>query len=98
MIMSSQCITRRHGGQSVVLAWMWLVFAPFATAQVFSLEEPAFEVLAKSADYELRSYKPMVVAEVLVQGDMAAAGKEGTQLIKDYIFRRGANVLAPIES
>ena len=91
MILSCHYITRRQGGESVALALLWLLFAPAATAQVFSLEEPAFEVLAKSADYELRSYKPMVVAEVLVQGDMAVAGKEGTQLIKDYIFRKGVN-------
>ena len=91
MILSCHYITRRQGGESVALALLWLLFAPAATAQVFSLEDPAFEVLAKSADYELRSYKPMVVAEVLVQGDMAVAGKEGTQLIKDYIFRKGVN-------
>lgn len=91
MILSCHYLTRRQGGESVALALMWLLFAPTATAQVFSLEEPAFEVLVKSADYELRSYRPMVIAEVLVQGDIAVAGKEGTRLVKDYIFRKGAN-------
>ncbi len=33
----------------------------------------------------------MVIAEVLVQGDIATAGKEGSRLIKDYIFREGVN-------
>jgi len=91
MIHSAQYLIRRQLGESVALALLWLLFAPAATAQVFSLEEPTFEILVKSADYELRSYRPMVVAEVLVQGDIAAAGKEGSRLIKDYIFRKGAN-------
>ena len=91
MILSDHYSTLRQRGESVALALLCLLFAPVATAQVFSLEEPAFEVLAKSADYELRSYRPMVVAEVVVQGDIAVAGKEGARLVKDYIFRQGAN-------
>jgi hypothetical protein len=78
-------------GISVALASMWLMFASTATAQVFSLEEPPFNILVKSADYELRSYRPMVVAEVFVQGDVTSAGKEGSRLVKDYIFRQGVN-------
>lgn len=73
------------------VASVCLVLPPVATAQMFDLEEPAFEVLTKVDDFELRSYQPMVVAEVLVQGDVTAAGKEGSRLIKDYIFREGAN-------
>ena len=56
MILSDHYSTLRQRGESVALALLCLLFAPVATAQVFSLEEPAFEVLAKSADYELRSY------------------------------------------
>ena len=70
MILSDHYSTLRQRGESVALALLCLLFAPVATAQVFSLEEPAFEVLVKSADYELRSYRPMVVAEVFVQGDV----------------------------
>ncbi len=73
------------------LASVGLFVTPLAGAQMFDLEEPAFEVLTKMADFELRSYQPMVVAEVVVQGDVTAAGKEGSRLIKDYIFREGAN-------
>ena len=73
------------------LASVGLFVTPLAGAQMFDLEEPTFEVLTKMADFELRSYQPMVVAEVVVQGDVTAAGKEGSRLIKDYIFREGAN-------
>ena len=89
--MTERHLTLCRRGVSVALAWVWLLFAPAATAQLFSLEEPAFEVLVKAAAYELRSYRPMVVAEVVVQGDVIAAGKEGSRLVKDYIFRKGAN-------
>jgi hypothetical protein len=61
---------------------------------VFQLEAPAFEILKKSAKFELRSYQPMVVVEVVVQGDMATAGKEGSRLVRDCIFREGANAPA----
>jgi hypothetical protein len=75
----------------LALASLWLLVAPTATAQVFSLEEPPFKILAKTAAFELRSYQPMIVAEVMVQGDVTSAGKEGSRLIKDYIFRQGIN-------
>ncbi len=76
---------------ALVAAFVWFVVPPAAIAQVFQLEEPAFDVLKKMSEFELRSYRPMVVAEVVVQGDVTTAGKEGSRLIKDYIFREGAN-------
>jgi hypothetical protein len=91
MVLINSYLSRRCSCVSFVFASLWLLFAPAATAQVFSLEEPAFEILVKADEYELRSYRPMVVAEVVVQGDVTAAGKEGSRLIKDYIFRQGTN-------
>jgi hypothetical protein len=73
------------------LASLWLAVSPTANAQLFQLEEPAFEVLKKTDEFELRSYQPMVVAEVVVKGDVTTAGKEGSRLVKEYIFRQGAN-------
>ncbi len=60
-------------------------------AQLFSLEQPKFQSLEKDAQYELRLYKPMLVAEVVVEGDLTSAGKEGARLVKQYIFREGPN-------
>lgn len=62
-----------------------------AQAQLFSLEQPKFQSLEKEAEFELRLYSPMVVAEVVVQGDLDSAGKEGSRLVKQYIFREGPN-------
>lgn len=76
---------------ALAAASFWLFAAPMASAQMFDLEEPAFDIIQKDADFELRSYRPMVVAEVMVQGDVTRAGKEGARLVKDYIFREGLN-------
>ena len=65
-----------------------------ACAQLFSLEQPKYQSLVKDADFELRLYSPMVVAEVVVQGDLASAGKEGARLVKQYIFREGPHASA----
>lgn len=49
-------------------------------------EEPKYDVLEKSDMFELRAYKPLIVAEVLVDGDMDAPSNKGFRLIADYIF------------
>lgn len=55
-----------------------------------AIEEPKYELLEKSDDFELRQYHPMIIAEVLVEGDMDQASSKGFRLIADYIF--GNNV------
>jgi len=37
----------------------------------------------------------MVLAELVVQSDVTTAGKEGSQMIKVYLFRQGAH--KPVE-
>ncbi len=49
-------------------------------------EEPKYELIEKSGDYELRQYHPMLIAEVLVDGNMDQASSKGFRLIADYIF------------
>ena len=51
-----------------------------------AIEEPAYKVVATAGDYEVRHYAPMMVAQVLVDGDMDAASSKGFRLIADYIF------------
>ena len=92
-------LSKRSSGFAALLSsglvgLLGVAFAPQAAAQMFDLEEPSFEVIKKDGDFELRSYQPMVVAEVVVQGDVTTAGKLGTQLVKDYIFREGLNAPA----
>jgi hypothetical protein len=53
---------------------------------VMATEEPKYELIEKSGDFELRHYQPMLIAEVLVDGDMDQASGKGFRLIADYIF------------
>jgi hypothetical protein len=51
-----------------------------------AVEEPQYTVSEAEGDFELRTYKPMIVAETLVQGSMDEASSAGFRLIADYIF------------
>jgi len=55
-------------------------------------EEPKYVLLEKSEPFELRSYAPLIVAEVKVDGDLDAASAQGFRLIAAYIF--GKNQVA----
>ena len=49
-------------------------------------EEPQFAVLEKTPPFELRSYAPMILAEVKVEGNLDEASSQGFRLIAAYIF------------
>ena len=49
-------------------------------------EEPKYSVLEKEAPFEVRSYAPMIIAEVQVDGDLDEASSQGFRLIAAYIF------------
>jgi len=51
-----------------------------------AVEEPAFELIDKAEPFEIRQYRPFVVAETFVDGDLDAASNAGFRLIADYIF------------
>ena len=51
-----------------------------------AVEEPAFELLEKSENIEIRQYRPVIVAETFVDGDLSSASNNGFRLIADYIF------------
>jgi len=57
-----------------------------APMSVMATEEPKYELIEKSGEFELRQYQPMLIAEVLVDGDMDQASGKGFRLIADYIF------------
>lgn len=65
-----------------VYGLLFLIFS----ANVMATTEPKFDLLEKSDAFELRQYHPMILAEVIVEGDMEQASKKGFQLIADYIF------------
>ncbi len=49
-------------------------------------EEPKYTVIEKETPFEVRSYAPMIVAEVQVEGDLDEASSQGFRLIAAYIF------------
>lgn len=53
---------------------------------VMATEEPRYGLIEKSGDFELRKYHPILIAEVLVDGNMDQASSKGFRLIADYIF------------
>ena len=51
-----------------------------------AIEEPKYKLLSNDGSIEVRHYAPLLVAEVLVEGDMDEASNKGFRLIADYIF------------
>ena len=68
-----------------MLICLFLCLSLFSQAAM-AIEEPKFDVIEKADAFELRAYKPLIVAEVLVDGDMKQASSKGFKLIADYIF------------
>jgi hypothetical protein len=57
-----------------------------------AIEEPKYEVMTADAQFEVRHYAPILIAETIVEGDMDAASSKGFRLIADFIF---GNNLSP---
>ena len=60
-----------------------LITAPMPT---HAIEEPAYEVIRKIGDVEVRQYAPYVVAEVVVGGSASEAGNAAFRILAGYIF------------
>jgi len=64
----------------------------FLIETAMATEEPKYNVIKKSAPFELRAYAPKIIAETIVYGDLDEASSAGFKLIADYIF---GNNIAP---
>jgi len=62
------------------------LFAFTFVGAAMATEEPKYTVLEKEPPFEVRSYAPMIVAEVQVNGDLDDASSQGFRLIAAYIF------------
>ena len=54
-------------------------------------EEPEFKLISQDGEFEIREYKPKIIATVEVNGDFDDASSQGFKLLADYIF--GNNLL-----
>jgi hypothetical protein len=63
-----------------------LLISLLFSGTAMAIEEPKYTVLEKTIPFELRSYAPMILAEVQVDGDLDEASSQGFRLIAAYIF------------
>jgi len=66
----------------LLLSFTCIFFAEYTMA----IEEPKYTVIEAYEKFELRAYKPMIIAETRVGGDMDDAGTAGFRVIANYIF------------
>jgi hypothetical protein len=67
-----------------VLTSLLLVF--LAQGAAMAVEEPRFTIETRTAQYDIRAYASMVVAETRVEAGFDVAGNRGFKLLADYIF------------
>ncbi len=67
-----------------------------STTLALAIEEPAYEVISKSDDVEIRRYAPYVVAELSVDAPADKAGSQAFPILAGYIFgnNKGGTKLA----
>lgn len=70
-------------GAGAVVMIIWVAGSYYA---VRSIEEPAYTVLEKKNEYEVREYAPYIMAVTTVSGEYDAAINSGFRIIADYIF------------
>jgi len=68
----------------LLLGFLWI-------GSAMAIEEPKYKVLFNDGSMEVRRYEPLLMAEVLVEGDMDEASNKGFRLIADYIFGNNQN-------
>jgi hypothetical protein len=70
----------------LILRLLILFVLLLSTEVAMAYEEPKYNLIEKSDVFELRAYKPIIIAEAFVNGDMEEASSKGFKLIADYIF------------
>ena len=83
--------TRARAFMPLLLGLLWMNSA-------MAIEEPKYKVLATDGSIEVRHYEPLLMAEVIVEGDMDEASNKGFRLIADYIFGNNQNADNPASS
>lgn len=72
-------------------------------ANAMAIEEPRYEVIAATDNYEVRRYDPYIIAETDVEGTYKTAGNKAFRILAGYIFgdNRASEKMAmtaPVES
>ena len=70
-----------------------LALTLLGATSVMAVEEPEYEVIATTSEYEIRRYAPFIVAETEVPGEFGSAGNDAFRVLAGYIF--GNNRVVP---
>ncbi len=65
-----------------------LALLPVSACATVGVEEPAFSTVRADADFEVRDYAAVIVAETTVSGEPVEARNEGFMPLADYIFAK----------
>jgi SOUL heme-binding protein len=74
------------GGARLAAACLWMTAFFTLPMPSHATEEPAFEVVRKLQDIEVRQYSAYTVAEITVAGPASEAGKQAFPILAGYIF------------
>jgi hypothetical protein len=70
----------------IAIAGVTLLAAALWGPVVSNVEQPKYQVVESSGNFEIRDYAPMIVAEVDMPGERRDAIGKGFRTIADYIF------------
>lgn len=77
---------------SILFLFLHLGVTVNTALDLINLEEPSYEVIKRYPEFELRKYKPHLVAEVRVDGGFEKAGNKAFKLLAGYIFGKNQSV------
>jgi hypothetical protein len=69
-----------------IIQFVLITFFASISATVMATEEPRYTILQKEDAFELRRYAPVIIAEVMVDGNLDEASGKGFRLLAAYIF------------
>ena len=74
--------------QRIILSFFWVLSACVILmgGPAMAIEEPEYSVERKIDRFEIRQYRPLIVAETFVDGDLDDASNAGFRRIAAYIF------------
>ncbi len=72
----------------IVLVALLALWTLYSFVSVRNIEEPKYEVLSVNDGYEIRVYKPIIIAETTIVGatDRNDAARKGFPIVAGYIF------------
>jgi hypothetical protein len=77
---------KRFSRSSAGWAFLFATAICLGVGDAMAIEEPEYKSLEQAGDFELRHYKPHIVAETMVDGAFSDVGNEGFRRLADYIF------------